>query len=77
MSISFCSIWRYNTDDLPYSTGARERGSAGARERGIAEVRRCQALCRVCKGGRSVCLKRNNSLVFGASEVSPVSIESS
>jgi hypothetical protein len=48
-----------------------------ARERGIAEVRRYQALCRVCKGGRSVCLKRNNSLVFSASKVSPVSIESS
>jgi hypothetical protein len=48
-----------------------------ARERGIAEVRRCQALCRVCKGGGSVCLKRNSSLVFGTSKVSPVSIESS
>lgn len=62
---------------MPFRTVREVREAREAREArdcGGAEV---PGLCRVCKGDGSVCSKRNNSLVFSASEVGPVSIESS
>jgi hypothetical protein len=59
--------------------GRRKRGQRGKRgDAGRFRVAKPQ--CRDCKGveeGIVVCLKRNNSLVFSASEVRPASIESS
>ena len=58
----------------------QERGIAGARERGLFRVAKLH--CRICRGREGegegeVCLKRDNSLVFGASEVIPASIKNS
>ena len=56
----------------------QERGIAGARERGLFRVAKLHCrICRVREGEGEVCLKRDNSLVFGASEVIPASIKNS